>query len=220
MTIDVTTYSGLISAIVEIMERDGDTAFTLNVPSAIALAEARLNRLLPVLETDTTLTGVVDNRRISLLGLAMDSPVALFLAETGYDEVPIQQQQDGAFPYLTTSGRPSVWSIDGTNIDFDCPLDAAYPFRFRYRQQLGLSILSGTNWLLDNHPDVYLAATMVWGLNYQEDVPNFMRWKGILEEAIPEIRNAIARSNRGTLRVDPALSSIGNRPRFDYVTGQ
>lgn len=220
MTIDVTSYSGLISAIVEIMEREGDTAFTLNVPSAIALAEARLSRLLPVLEADTTLTGVVDNRRISLTGLAIDSPVALFLAETGFDEVELQQQQDGTFPYRATSGRPKLWAIDGTNIDLDCPLDTAYPFRFRYRQQLGLSLFFPTNWLIDNHPDVYLAATMVWGLNYQEDVPNFMRWKGILEEAIPEIRNAIARSNRGTLRVDPALSSIGNRSRFDYVTGQ
>jgi hypothetical protein len=217
MAIDLSTYAGLQAAVIEIMERTGDTAFAANLPSAVALAEAKLNRQIPAVETDTTLNGTANNRRISISALSIESPVALFLAETNLDEVELQQQADGTFPYRSTSGKPRIWAIDGTNIDFDCPLDSAYPFRFRYRQRFALATTS-PNWLLTNHPDVYLAATMVWGLSYQEDVPNFVRWKGILEESIPEIRNSIKRSNKGTLRVDPALSGIGRGGHYDWAT--
>lgn len=217
MTIDLSTYVGLQAAVVEISERTGDTAFTNNVPSAVVRGEALLNRRIPALETDTTLTGTINSRRISLSSLSIVQPIALFLARTGYDEVEIEPQADGTFPYRNASDVPTFWSIDGTNIDFDCPLLEAYPFRFRYRQKLALATTS-PNWLLTNHPDVYLAATMVNAFNDQEDVPNLARWKGILEEAIPEIQHVIAQANRGTLRVDPALL-MGNRSAYNIALG-
>lgn len=218
MTISLTNYAGLQAAVIEIMERTGDTAFANNLPSAVLLAEASLNRELGAIETDTTLTGTVDNRRISLSSLSIVQPIALFLARTGYDEVELDQQADGTFPYRTTSDVPLIWSIDGTNIDFDCPLLEAYPFRFRYRQKLALAT-TDPNWLLTNHPDVYLAATMVWGLNYQEDVPNLVRWKGILEEAIPEIKHTLSQSKRGTLTLPPQFR-LGHRPGYNINIDQ
>lgn len=182
----------------------------------IMLAEARLNRELPAVETDVTLTGTIDSRRIDISAQNCVEPIALFLAETGSDEVEIQQQSDGAFPYLTASGRPSIWSVDGANIDFDRPLDAAYPFRFRLRQKFALSDGSPTNWLLTNHPDLYLAATLIWGGVFIQNFAYAAPFSAALEDGIPSVRNIIAQSKRGTLRVDPALRTPR---RFDFTTG-
>lgn len=182
----------------------------------IMLAEARLNRELPAVETDVTLTGTIDSRRIDISAQNCVEPIALFLAETGADEVEIQRQADGTFPYLATSGRPTIWSVDGTSIDFDRPLDAAYPFRFRLRQKFALSDSAPTNWLLTNHPDLYLASALIWGGVFIKDFGYAAPFSAALEDGIPSVRNIIAQSKRGMLRVDNALLSPR---RFDFTTG-
>lgn len=201
----LSNYTELQAAVLDWMVRAGQTA---KVVDWITLAEARLNRELGAVETDETLTGVADSRRIDISALSIVQPIALFLAETGSDEVLIQPATDGTFAYLTTSGRPTRWAIDGTNIDFDRPLDSAYPFRFRYRQRFALAT-SSTNWLLTNHPDVYLAASIVWGSAYNKNLAEASAWKQLLDEAIPSIKSSIAQSKRATLRVDPGLVSRG-----------
>lgn len=201
----LSNYTELQAAVLDWMVRASQTGAVVDW---IALAEARLNRELGAVETDTTLTGVADSRRIDISSVSMVRPIALFLAESGSDEVQISPATDGTFPYLTTSGRPTKWAVDGTNIDFDRPLDSAYPFRLRYRERFSLATAS-TNWLLTNHPDVYLAATIVWGSAYNKNLPEASAWKQLLDEAIPSIKNAIAQTKRAVLTVDRALISRG-----------
>jgi hypothetical protein len=206
-------YSDLQATALRWMERTGvDDA---EAPDWIALAEARLNRELGAVETDATITGTVSSRRIDISSLSMVQPIALYLAEVGEDEVFITPKADGTFPYLDDSGRPSIWAVDGTNIDFDCPLDAAYPFRLRYREKFNLAT-AATNWLLTNHPDVYLAATLMWGAGYNEDWPNAPVWKSILDEAIPSIKNTIAQSKRSVSTVDAGLAMVGRSWRYGW----
>lgn len=199
-------YSELQASVLDWMVRASQTG---KVADWITLAEAQLNRKLGAVETDVTLTGVADSRRIDISAIAMERPIALWLAETGMDEVLVHPKADGTFPYLTTSGRPTKWAIDGTNIDFDCPLSDAYPFRFRIRQRFALTDVAPTNWLLTNHPDVYLAAAIVWGNAYNKNLSEASEWKALLDESIPSVRSAIAQSKRATLSVDPALASRG-----------
>lgn len=219
MTITLTNYTTLQASVVEICERTGDTVFTANVPAAIQLAEAMLNRELPAREIDASLTGTINSRRIDISSLNIVQPVALFLARASQNEAELDQQMDGTFPYRTASGVPLIWAIDGEfdGIDFDCPLLEAYPFRFRYRGRLALATQT-TNWLLSDHPDVYLAATILNAFNFNEDIPNFARWKGILEESLPEIKSTIAESNRGTARVDPSYLP-NSQYRWNITTG-
>lgn len=201
----LSNYTELQASVLDWMVRAGQTG---QVVDWITLAEAQLNRKLGPVETDTTLTGVVDSRRIDISAVSIVQPIALFLAEVGSDEVRINPAADGTFPYLTTSGRPTKWAIDGTNIDFDRPLDSAYPFRLRYRQRFALAT-SSTNWLLTNHPDVYLAASIVWGSAYNKNLSEASAWKQLLDEAIPSIKSSIAQSKRAVLTVDPGLASRG-----------
>lgn len=182
----------------------------------ITLAEAHLNREIPAVETDATLTGVVDSRRIDIAAQSMERPIALFLVDpsTG-DEILLTQKTDGTFPYTDMSSQPSLWAIDGTNIDFNCPLDQAYTFRFRFRQRFALSDSATTNWLLTNHPDVYLAAVLMWGGVFTRNSPFAGTFSSVLERVIPSIKSSIAQSKRAVSTVDPALAVIGHRPVYD-----
>lgn len=202
----IASYATLQSEALAFMDRAGQAAQVSAAPTWVQMAEARLNRELGALETDTTLTGTLDSRTISISSLSIVEPVALFLAETDRDEVEIDQQADGSFPYLDVSGKPAKWAIDGTNIDFDRPLDSAYPFRFRYRQKLALAT-TDPNWLLTEHPDVYLAATLMWGAGYNEDWPNGQVWKMGLDEGLESVRKVLQQRRRGMLRVDEAIIS-------------
>jgi hypothetical protein len=206
----ISNYSDLKTKVASWGRRAGNSTFVAEVPDIITLAEARLNRELPAVETDTTLTGVVSSRRIDISAVSMVEPIALFLAESGLDERQVFFKADGTFPYLVTEGRPKFVAVDGTYLDFDCPLDAAYPFRLRSRNRFALSDSATTNWLLTNHPDIYLAASLMWGAGYREDWPNGSAFKAILDEGIPSVRNIIAQSKRGVLAVDPGLWT-GNR---------
>lgn len=201
-------YTDLQATAVDWMTRAGQIG---KAPDWIALAEARLNRELSPVETDAALVGVPTSRAIDISALSIVKPVSLWISPTGGgDEVPMQPQAAGTMTYVDTTGQPRQWAMDGQdNIKFDRPCDQAYAFRFRYVERFSLATTS-TNWLLTDHPDLYLAATLMWGAGYNEDWNNGATWKSVLDEGMVSVRSLIAQGRRGTLRVDPALSSVGS----------
>lgn len=205
----IATYSALQTFLQSMMARSDLSG---NVADFITLAEARLNREIPAVETDVTLTGTLNSRRIDISSSSVVSPIALFLNDSG-DEVEITRHMDGTFPYTDTSGFPSRWAMDGSNIDFNCPLDSAYTFRFRIRQRYALSDSATTNWLLTYHPDIYIAASLIWGGGYTKDFEYAGIFAASLREGIESVNNIIAEQNRAVATVDPAL--VGNG-RYTY----
>ncbi len=208
----LSTYAQLQTAVGNWMAR-GDLSG--EAADFITLGEARLNREIPAVETDVTITGTLNSRRIDVSANSVVSPIALFLVEANGDEIEIVQRSDGSFPYSSTSDQPRFWAMDGTNIDFDCPLDSAYTFRFRIRQRFSLSDASPTNWLLTNHPDIYLAATLMWGGVFTQDSTYGTTFLQVLKEGVPQVQNIIAEQSRGILTVDPALSQFGRGAYYD-----
>lgn len=182
----------------------------------ITLGEAGLNREIPAVETDVTLTGTTDSRRIDISAQSVVAALNLYLVDSSGEEIELVRKQDGTFPYTSMSNQPRMWAIDGEGIDFDCPLDDDYTFRFRIRQRYALSDLAPTNWLLTNHPDVYLAATLIWGGVFVRDPELASTFKQILDFGVPSVKSIISQQNRGTLQVDAALLA----PRgFNFTTG-
>lgn len=206
----ITNYTDLQQAVSDWMAR-GDVAG--NAADFITLAEARLNRELNPVETDAALVGVISSRTIDISSIAMVKPIALFTAETG-GERALLMRANGTFPYVDSEGKPSIWSIDGSTIAFDRPCDQAYNFRFRYQERFALSGSVTTNSLLRDHPDVYLAATLMWGGVFTQDGAFAAGHKGLLDEAIPAIRSTIAQSKRGVLTVDPGLVAANRSDRW------
>ncbi|WP_323012900.1 hypothetical protein [Devosia sp.] len=201
----MSNYAELQAQALDFMERQGQAG---KAADWIALAEARLNRKLGAVETDALITGVIGSRSINVSSLAMVQPIALYLAVAGNDELPILPRAEGTFPYRATPGAPQIWAVNSNDITFDCPVDQSYPFRLRFRQRFALAT-SNTNWLLANHPDLYLAATIMWGAGYNEDWNGGSIWKGLLDEGLREVRSEIAKNKISVATLDPALGMFG-----------
>jgi hypothetical protein len=217
----ITSRSDLLTKGASWLRRSGNATFVAELPDALTLAEGRLNRELGPVETNASLTGAVDSRSLDTSALSMVEPVALFMAASGSeDEVKLQPQGPANMAYVDTSGQPRQWTLDSDDaIKLDRPCDSAYAFRFRYRQRFALTSLVTTNWLLENHPDIYLAALLMWGCGYLESWSNGSVWKGILDTELPKVAHTLAKGRKGTLRVDPGLADIGRRSHFNYTTG-
>lgn len=215
----ISTYSELKTALQNFAYRN-DTDYTDRSVEFIALAEAGLNRELDAVETDASLTGVIDSRELDLSALAITTPLALFILDGSGNETELTEKTDGDFAYSTTSASPRFWAMDGDHIDFDCPLDAAYDFRLRYVERFALSDSAPTNWLLTNHPDVYLAACMVWGCAFLQAFTgdggaNVQNYAQVLNDGLMKVKRLIGRNRTGTLSVDPGLLV---RRRVNLVT--
>lgn len=203
----INDFPSLKTAVTNWMSR-GDVAG--EAEEFISLAEAGLNRELNPVEIDVTLTGATGSREIDITSQSCVEPIALFLAQTGLNEIELAPMTAGTFAFQNTSGAPRFWSISEDHIVFDRPLDQDYPFRFRFRQRFGLSDTATTNWLLTYHPDVYLAACLIWGGVFVQDDPAAARWVTLLNTALPSVRNSIAQSKRAIATVDRSMPTTRN----------
>jgi hypothetical protein len=211
------TKSDLKTALAAWMKR---SSISTQADDCITLAEAKLNRELGEVITDQTLTGVVSSNLIDISSYSVASPIGLFRIETSLAEVELTQKVAGTFPYSLSNGTPSWWASAGDDIAFDCPMVSAYSFRLHFRQRFSLAADGDTNWLLTNHPDVYLAACIVWGGLYVDDDGKTSKWAAMLDGGITSVRQYIADQHHAVLSVDPALSRIGGRSSFNFTTGQ
>jgi hypothetical protein len=192
----------------------------LPVTDLIALAEARLNRdlRLRVMETDNPLTAAIGLRTIPLPAGFLE-PLALFLERTsGREELAfVPDRMDTS----TSPGQPWFWSIDGSNIVFERPADQTYAFTLKMLTAFALSDAAPVNWLLANHPDLYLAAGNAEAALWLVDEDQFGRWSGRYGEILASVNAHEARSRAPVaLRADPALQSPALRQGvFDITRG-
>lgn len=201
----ISTYADLQTEIQEWMDRNDIAG---KVPTMISLAEANLNRELKTVETDAALVGIVGSRSIDISSLSFVEPIALKIKVID-QEYDVILRDPGSIDYSDISGEPGFYGFDGTNIVFNCPCDQVYPFRFRYQGRFALSDAAPTNRLLTEHPDVYLAASIVWGGLFTQDDRKISNWSAVLSEGLEKVKHTLAQAKRSTLVTDPMIASIG-----------
>ena len=213
-----TSLATLKTAIEEQRERT-DAAFVAMESTFVALAEVRLNRLVPVRlsEVDTTsLTATISSSLITLPTDFLEAK-ALFLTTYGVEQ-PLTPFVIGTAEIGTTNAPPEHWAINGGSIQLDAPADAAHTFRFRYRKKLFDLATTDPNWLLTNNPDCYLWACCMEAAAWERDMDALAMYEARFQSAKDEIRWLENRAKAlAPLRVDPAL--VGSRP-FNITTGQ
>jgi hypothetical protein len=208
----ISNYSELKAAITDWMARSDLTG---NAADFITLAEARMNRLLGPVGTTALLTGVQGAQTVDISALSVQEPQNLYVTE-GESEYFVVPRALGTYSTTAIQGRPTIWAIEGDTITFDRPMISAYPLRFVYLGRFALSDLAPTNEFLTNHPDLYLAAAIVWGCAYVKD-QSVTLWKQMLDEFTAEVASDNARRKRSQLTVDPGLGTIG-RYRYSSFT--
>jgi hypothetical protein len=143
-------------------------------------------------------------------------PYALFLTTFGV-KTELKPLVFGTIEQGIVNGVPSAWSINRAAIALDCPCDQAHTFEFVYRQSLALSDSAPTNWLLTNHPDVYLLASLVEAAFFAENLDYMALCKARLDEAIAELTAKEGR-NAGvaTLAVDAPLAALSSASPYRF----
>ncbi len=187
----------------------------------VTLAESYLNNsvLMRLFETNTTLTGVVSSNSLTLPSDFSD-PIGLTILDTTYGGNTYQELVPMTYDQMTihtTNGRPTAWAINGLLISLNWPCDQTYTFNLRYDQLFELTTAGSTNYLLQNYPDVYLAACMVQANIFTKDIAAVQVWQGKLENAIAGVIRVESKSKaRSILTGDPAILRSGNRYPYYY----
>lgn len=177
-----------------------DTLFTTRIPDFITLCEATHNRVLrtrfqetsaditPALGVAALPADFLAQRRVTWLG-------------NPYRELEYVQPSyfQAAYPVYSSVNStsamidvPGIYTIEGSNILIKTQATTAVQLDY-YAKIPALSVTNTTNWLLTDHPDIYLFGALceseLFGMN-DERAP---LWKARRDEAVEQLR---ALSNR------------------------
>lgn len=175
------------------------------VDIAIALAEARINRKLRLLdgEANTTLTISAGSKAVpsgfrgvvsAYLSTSPRTPLTL----TGAQDLSDRLRDD-------STGKPLWFAVEGNGdlspvFRFAPSPDQSYSMVLTYTRTWALVEDDDTNTVLDSHPDVYLYGALVHGrlkLQAPERLPDF---KLLFDEALAEAAMDDRRTRHGRLR--------------------
>lgn len=201
----ITTYSELKTAITNWMAR---ADLSGSAEEFIFLAERKLNRELRGIDADASLVTVAGSADVDCTSAPFKRAIALFMMDAGH-EAELVQRSLGTMPLSSANEKPTEWAVDGNNISLSAPSDGVYALRLVYAPRFALSDAAPTNWLLDNHPDVYLAASMLWGHGYVQNFQQSAIWQSVLDEGLISIRSENATRRKSMLRMPPELRTGG-----------
>lgn len=197
----ITNYSELQAVISTWMHKGGLSAV---IPDIIVMAESELNRRLILksmnevsdVSTSTTSREVAfPSSMIELKSLAMTYSDGSQLEIT---QVP----RDDLIDFINgTSGRPEVFSATDV-IEFNRISDVVYTVKAHYIKGFALSGIEPTNWLLTNHPDVYLYASLAEASAYLGNTNKMAIWTAKRDKAIAEVIRKESRSSETILLTD------------------
>ena len=190
------------------------------IPDWITMAESRINRILHlrVMEVETILPFNTIGQRTTPVPTGYIEPIGLWMQTTSAQS---RQQLTFVEPQNMTeyviNGVPTCWTIDGYNVALDYPVvSASYIFTMRYLQSFGLSAANPTNWLLTNHPDLYLYGTLLESAPYIRDDDRITLWQNRFDMALSQIQQKEGWSKT----LAPLQTDIGSsRSTFNIMSG-
>lgn len=187
------TYAGLRTAIAAYVD---DATVEPHIADCITQAEARFRRVLvmPEMETQVTLQAAPS------VTLPADLDSIRTLTVLGARQATMQPTSPTEFYGLPTAaaGAPSRYTVIGNALLSWPTPDAAYSALLTYYAKLpALSDANPSNWLLRDHPDLYLKAALAeaefFGWN-DERLPGIITW---VDGTLAEVQAAGNRKRYG-----------------------
>lgn len=189
----ITDYQSLQDSIADWLIR---TDLSAVIPTFIQNAESALRRDPRVRNLRSTPFQVdseeepVPNGFVSLESLYIDGP-------TFFGEVDIMSAGELAEVNRRRGGTarvPKAAAFIGSVIRFAPPPDALYTFRMTYWETITRLVNpSDTNWLLDDHSDVYLYGSLVHSAPYLRDDTRVASWRQEYDRALEELWQHVER---------------------------
>ena len=184
----INTYATLKTAVANFVKRD---ILTSVIPDFIALAEADFNRKLRTRNQEKRETFTLSTQYTDLITLTNDileirniqlntNPVAFLEYRTPF-------QLDQELP-SNTVGRPIFFTLHGDSLEVKPIPDASYTAEMTLIAPFAaLSDSNTTNWLLTNHPDIYLYGSLVSTNGYIMNDERMVLWKQLYEQAVADL---------------------------------
>ena len=182
------TYTNLKTAIANFLARDD---LTSEIDDFIDLTEAEFNRELRIRAMETSVSFTIDSEQETLptgfLGVR-----SFFVNNSGKETLqfvtPYHQFHTRG---SSQSGTPRTYSIEGSNFRFAPAPDTSYTATLVYYKAFdSLDGSTATNYILTNHPDVYLYGSLYHASNFIRgiDPQTVEQWKGLFVEGINQIK--------------------------------
>jgi hypothetical protein len=181
----ISTYTQLKEALTFWSGREGDTTILSGMERAISLVEARFNRVLRVSDMEAQATGTTSS---GIIDLPSDFLAVRRVEVSPYGTLQLAPPKLAADEFPSRTGSyPRFYSILGLSMEI-IP-DTTSTVTLDYYQKIpALSDDAPTNWLLTDHPDLYLYATLgelaALGKNAPEAAAWLARGDAILNEII------------------------------------
>lgn len=181
---------------------------TSRIPEFVALAEAKLFRMLRTPDMETK------DAAFSITGEYVALPTGFLAARTFYlnngtKDVLAFMPDDTQTDYFgAATGTPKYYSIVGGNFRFGPVPPSTYTATLVYfKAPTSVSAGGGAvNWILTSHPDAYLYGALLEGAGYLGDDPRIPLWTASFVNAVAQITKQGAQMRWGgnSMAVRPA----------------
>ena len=186
----LTTYGGLKTSIAAWLKR---TDLAAMIPDFITLAEARIARDLrlrrQIVSADLAMVAGTQGVDLPADWLEFENVTLNGDPQRQLTYVNIEHL-DSKYPSSYT-GMPAVYTLEGNQILFGPTPDAAYTAGvFYYGKFAALSADGDTNWLLTNHPSIYLFGALAEAEPYVMNDNRAGMWEAKYAKEVNDLQTA------------------------------
>ncbi|MCB4862387.1 hypothetical protein K7W03_22615 [Sphingobium sp. PNB] len=180
-------YDDLVAMVGNWLDRDD---LNDRIPEFVSLLEARLNRLLRTVMQETPVTWAITGEEYALPD---DFRKMRRIYPAGQPNRPLAEISSSQLPDWAYSGFAQVYAIEGRTLRFSPAPTADAPLTVQavyWRRIPPLGSFQPTNWILDEHPDIYVWGALHQAATYIRDPDAIDTCKAYLDEAIAEVQSA------------------------------
>tara|TARA_Y100000593_G_C4308454_1_gene337038 strand:+ start:651 stop:1292 length:642 start_codon:yes stop_codon:yes gene_type:complete len=190
----ITSYSTLVSAAKTYLNRSDIS--DAQIQEFISLAEASFNRVLRTRNQIKRSTSSISTQFVTqptdlleLYNIQLNTDPVRRLEQVSLSKMDSLKEES------STSGKPRYFAITGPDLEFYPAPDASYDIEVIYYSTIdSLSTTSDTNFLITNHPDIYLFGTLVQAEPWLMNDERIGVWGALLGKSIEELRVSDERS--------------------------
>lgn len=185
----ITNFGTLKTAIADTLNRDDLTSV---IPSFVRLAEAQFNRKIRSHRQITRGSLTIDGQFEALpadwletIRITMDANPIRVLTQMSMDDLTRYRTATD-----NSTDAPVYFAHNGADIELFPTPSTSFTGEITYYAKItSLSADGDTNWLLTNHPDLYLYGALVHTAPYLKDDARIAVWAGLLAQGMTEIED-------------------------------
>lgn len=193
----ISTYAELKTAVANWGKRSD---LTDRIPEFIAIAEAKIANEVRCAAMQTRSTANISSQYF-------DTPIGfLEIRDIHINSDPISPLEFLSPKVMSnkfrsgTSGNPSHYTIHGDEFEVKPVPDTTYELEINYIKRFtAFSVDADFNWLLTNHPHIYLYASLISLHNYLESDEQVSKYTNLYKDAVAMLNTAEKRAKYGNI---------------------